>query len=114
MPEIVTMTMHEWKAEAVRRFGKDPGKWKFICPVCGNVQSPEDFEPYKDQGAQPDSCTHVCLGRYTNGRDAFKGGAKGQPCNYTAYGLIQLSPIRVTDPDSETPIHCFAFAEAEE
>jgi len=111
MPEIVTMTLHEWKQEAERRFGKDPDKWKFVCPVCGNIQSPEDFKPYKDKGATPESCTNSCLGRYSGGRDAFSKGEG--PCNYTAYGLIQLSPIRVICPENDEPIHCFAFAEPE-
>lgn len=114
--KIKTMTRDEFKAEAVRRFGPDPDNWKFVCPSCGNVQSPKDFEPYKDQGAEADSCTRVCIGRYAGGRDAFSDGEG--PCNYTAYGLIQLAPIRVeadgTSRGDCTPHHCFAFAEVDD
>lgn len=100
------MTKTEWEAEAERRFGPYSNNWKFVCPVCGNVQDPDDFRPYKDQGAQPDSCTKECLGRYT-GRGGFEGEG---PCNYAGYGLFRLSPIRVDCGDGKEPMHCFDFA----
>jgi hypothetical protein len=112
MTEITTMTRLQWMQEGERRFGKNMLKWKFVCPVCGNVQSPEDFQPYKDQGATPDSCTKACLGRYAGGRKAFGEGEGDGPCDYAAYGLFQLAPVRVIDGcDQDEPIHCFAFAE---
>jgi hypothetical protein len=112
MPEIRMMTKAEWLAEVERRFGPDPSNWRFVCPTCGNIQGPPDFEPYKDKGATPDSCTKECLGRYlpdARERDAFDS-EKGGPCNYAAYGLIQLAPIRVIDRDEDNPTHCFDFA----
>lgn len=113
MPEIKTMTRLQWMQEGERRFGKDMHKWKFVCPACGNIQSPEDFKPYKEDGATADSCTKVCLGRYVSGKEAFGKGPG--PCNYAAYGLIQLAPIRIIEGcDQDEPIHCFAFAEEDQ
>jgi len=110
--QIKTMTRLHWLREGERIFGADKHNWKFVCPACGNVQGPKDFEPYKEKGATPNSCTHICLGRYAGGRDAFDTG--DGPCNYSAYGLIQLAPIRIIDGcDQDEPIRCFAFAEPE-
>ena len=106
--EDKAITLEEWMTEGTKLFGKDMMKWKFVCPVCGNVQSAEDFRQYKDGGATPDSARQECIGRYANtGRDAFTEKGKG-PCNYAAYGLFRLSPVRVKH-EGEVQ-QCFGFA----
>jgi len=34
-----TMTQDEFLAEAKNRFGEKARNWKFVCPMCGTVQS---------------------------------------------------------------------------
>lgn len=103
-------TEDQWRAEGERRFGPDMMKWRFICPICGNVASCEDFRQYADRGATPNSATCECIGRYTGAKDSFD--KKTKPCNYAGYGLFRLSPIRIDRANVET--HCFAFAEPDE
>jgi hypothetical protein len=103
------MTIDEWQAEATKRFGDEPGNWKFVCPICKNVAAVDDFKPFKDRGATPDSARCECIGRYT----LPKGKAiadEGKPCDYAGYGLFRLSPVVVVDGERES--HSFAFAEA--
>jgi len=111
----VTMTEAEWAAEGSRRFGPDKMKWRFECPLCGNVATPEDFRPFKDQGATPSSVTNECIGRYVAGAaKAFgeAGSVKGKgPCDYAGYGLLRFSPVRIAGEAGTAPVHCFGFAE---
>jgi hypothetical protein len=105
--EIRHYTEDQWRAEGERRFGPDMMKWRFVCPICENIASCEDFRPYADKGATPNSATCECIGRYTGAKDSFDN--KTKPCNYAGYGLFRLSPIRIDRADVET--HCFAFAD---
>ncbi len=100
-------TEDQWRAKGERLFGADMMKWRFVCPICGNVASCEEFRQYADKGATPNSATCECIGRYTGAKDSFD--KKTKPCNYAGYGLFRLSPIRIDCGDVET--HCFAFAE---
>lgn len=105
---LTTYRMEEWLLEGERRFGPNSLEWRFVCPVCGNVQTPNDFKPYKDKGATPTSATSECIGRYTGASD-FQEKGKG-PCNYAGYGLFRLSPVRIIQADGDET-HSFAFAE---
>lgn len=40
---MIKQTLEEWRNEATERFGEKTSDWKFICPRCNNVQSPQDF-----------------------------------------------------------------------
>jgi hypothetical protein len=109
---LTRITKAEWMKKGKELFGENTDKWRFVCPGCGCVQSIEDFRPYKDQGATPDSATHKCLGRYTGGRSWLDDKpVPGQRCDYTGYGLLCICPIIVIDGDKE--IRCFAFDEGE-
>lgn len=91
------ISLAEWEAEGTEKFGKDMMKWKFECPACGNVQSPEDFRKFKDRGATPSDAYFNCIGRFVGGGDAFV--TKTQPCNYTMGGLIRLAKTIVIDKE---------------
>jgi hypothetical protein len=106
--KITTLTFDEWTAQGTKLFGDDQFRWEFVCPICGHVQKVEDFRPYKDRGAKPNSAYQECLGRYT-GAVGFKPKGQG-PCDYAGYGLFCVSPIRVVMPDG-AEVHAFAFAE---
>jgi hypothetical protein len=102
-------TIDEWLAEGERLFGQNMLEWKFVCPSCGHVQTPEDFRPHKDKGSTPDSARFSCIGRYDGHMDTDMCSGKS-PCNYTSGGLFKLAPITVIDADGKK-FSCFAFAE---
>lgn len=110
------MRYEDWLAEGRRRFGQDFGAWKFVCPICKHVAAVDDFKPYKDKGATPDSATSECIGRYIPGSmKAFEESKRTKgPCDYAGYGLFRLSPVHILTEgqDPKKPTHCFAFAEA--
>lgn len=83
--------------------------FRFVCPICGNEASVSDFMAYKNKGADPNSATCECIGRYAGAGPAF-GDKPHKPCDYAGYGLFRLSPVRVMNNRKE--VHCFAFAEA--
>jgi hypothetical protein len=108
------MTVAEWHAEGCRRFGEDMLTWRFACPACGHVQTINDFKPFKDRGATPDSVRKECLGRYLDVRYKAFGEnpprTPTSPCDYAAYGLFRLAPLIVVE-DSGLLCECFGFAE---
>ena len=85
------MTMQEWHDEGVRRFGPDEMAWRFVCPACKHVATPQDW---KTAGAKESHVAFSCIGRFMdNPREAF---AKGPgPCNYAGGGLFGLNPIQI-------------------
>lgn len=112
----IQMTHDEWTARGAELFGENVLQWKFVCPMCGNVQTAEDFRPFKDKGASPSSVNQECIGRYYP--KEMRGGLSEdhannkvkQPCDYAGYGLFRLSPVHVKLPTGEV-IRSFAFAE---
>ncbi len=102
------MTHAEWHAEGVRRFGDDEMKWRFVCPSCGYVASPEDW---KSVGAPESEVAFSCLGRHVSTpRQAF--GELGQgPCDYAGGGLFRINPVEVQFEGDKVE-RFFAFAEA--
>lgn len=102
----IKMTEQEWRDEGVRRFGTDPMQWKFVCPSCGHVATPQDW---KDAGAGPGEVAFSCVGRHME--NAKQMSQKPGPCNYAGGGLIGLNPVLIKwDNGKETRV--FAFAEA--
>ncbi len=91
-------TKEEWLKKGEKLFGKDKMKWKFICPSCKHIQTPEDFKQFKDKGANPNTAYQDCIGRWTGGLNGL------HKCDWASYGLF-------CGPDfvDETPV--FAFAE---
>jgi hypothetical protein len=86
------LTKKDWYLEGVRRFGEDQGKWRFVCPSCGYVQSVEEC---RAAGMPEASVAFSCIGRW---RADCKGeifDKQGGPCNYAGGGLFQLNPVHV-------------------
>lgn len=106
-------TLLEWQAEAMRLFGSDERQWKFRCPICGNIQGPEDFAPFKDRGATPDTAAIECIGRFLPASERSKAFGDtppepGKPCDYAAFGLFRFGD-KVTFEGGHT-ITVFPFA----
>lgn len=103
-------TLDEWLAEATRLFGSDMGDWKFVCPMCGNVQSVADFRKLRDEGykvSQNDAYFN-CIGRYIGGRSAFLDDKKkGSPCDYTLGGLFCMAKSFVHKDGKDHPVFEF-------
>jgi hypothetical protein len=104
----------EWQAEGERLYGPDVMKWRFRCPVCGNVASVEDFCQFKAQGATPDCAYQECIGRWLPDCASnlhvkpARDGSKA-PCDYCAYGLFRLGNVVTLESGKET--HVFPFAD---
>lgn len=102
-------THAEWRAEAIRRFGEDEMKWKFVCPSCGCVWSMQDW---KDAGAKSSAVASQCVGRYKESPNDI-GHDDGVPCNYANFGLFCFDPVTVVmDNGKETT--SFGFLETPE
>jgi hypothetical protein len=99
----MSITREEWHASGEKLFGPDKMKWRFVCPVCGHVQSVQDW---KDAGAPESAVAFSCVGRWIPGsRKAFEETGKG-PCNYAGGGLFRLNPVELSGIEP----NAFAFA----
>lgn len=112
------VSYEEWKAEGQRRFGKDGRRWKFICPICGTVQSAKTFEEYTE--LTPVEIVRQiginCIGRSAIGGAAITDLDKppsSDPnaigCMYHGNGLIRANPVTVELDDGHT-MTAFDFA----
>jgi len=104
-----TITAEEWLAKGKELFGDNMLNWRFVCPGCGHVQTPQDFQPFQEQGATPDSARNECIGRYTGGKSWLRDNLQkyNGPCDYAGYGLFSISPVVVLDGAEK--VHSFAF-----
>jgi hypothetical protein len=111
-PNYRTITLAEWTAEGIARFGEDRPDWKFQCPSCGVTTTVREW---RVAGAPEGAVAFSCVGRYLDDQDAagkaFSGGKKKvkQPCNYAGGGLFKLNPVTVTMPDG-SEMQVFEFA----
>lgn len=94
----------EWIKEAIRLFGKDSLKWKFICPSCGHITTVQDW---KDAGAPLGTVAFSCVGRWLGKKEeAFQKGKC--PCSYAGGGLFRINPVTVKEGDTVHEIFDFA------
>ena len=110
MPNNQPMPVSEWLAEGKRRFGNDPKLWQFRCPVCGNIQTMQDF---MQVGAQAQSAYQECIGRHLPNRASNLAGTpskdgKKSPCDYAAYGLFQFGWKVINEAGKAVPVFPFA------
>lgn len=105
----LTLTLAQFMAAGTARYGPEIRTWKFRCPVCGHVQSIEDFRPFKGRGATADDVRFNCLGRFAGPKRRAFGGDGPGPCDYTTGGLFNVTPLTITT--DEGPKHSFDFAD---
>lgn len=111
------LTQEELLTEASERFGKDPMKWAFRCPSCGDVATGQDFRdalgdhPRTNRAGEKviasDIIGQECIGRTVG---ALKKNPSGRGCNWAAYGLF-AGPWEILLPDGRS-MYAFPLAEA--
>jgi len=111
---VQVMPHEEWHAEGKRRFGDDPRKWLFVCPMCHTPQSAEDF--YRagftaGTGEVNKVLGFSCIGRWTGAPPYDPGSPAGRGCDWTLGGLFTIHRLEIIFPDGERQ-PCFEFAEA--
>ncbi len=102
-----TLSMKDWIEECFDRFGRSKeypeDVVKFRCPVCGTVQTKEDFVPFFDKEIELLGVFGLsCIGRWSE--------EKG--CDYAGGGLFKLNPVSVVLENGRI-VDVFEFAEAE-
>lgn len=102
---MIKQTLDEWLNEAKTRFGDKARHWKFVCPSCGNVQTPQDFvDAGIDKEEAGSKSYQGCIGRTV----------KDKGCDWAAYGLFGTmgKGRTVIKPDGKE-VEVFDFAEVE-
>jgi hypothetical protein len=77
-----------WTASLERRFGADPGRWRFRCPACGHITSPADW---KALGLTGGRAAQECIGR-TRGIPGLPA-REIRGCDYTTAGRRPLPGV---------------------
>ncbi|GAA1075700.1 MULTISPECIES: VVA0879 family protein [Bacillati] len=105
---MIKQTLDKWRVEARERFGDKGANWKFVCPSCGNVRSPQDFINAGCSEAEASRLSYQgCIGRIAHA--GMKVEAKS--CNWSAYGLLGTmgkGRIVITPDGQETEVFDFA------
>lgn len=94
-PSHKQITVPEMTALQRERFGDDHMKWAFICPVCKDIATLQDFA---DAGANYERAGQECIGRHLGAlsKDTPKEKYTGRGCDWTAYGLFR-GPVEYTN-----------------
>lgn len=111
------LTLVEWQAEGIARFGPDVNRWVFVCPSCGQAQTRQDWLAYETHPAEADrrlafDCIGIRAEEVCPGAGAvyFAEATRGAGCLYTAAGVFDISPVRIKFGAHERSM--FEFKEA--
>ena len=104
------MDFDEWKTLGERLFGADRDEWMFVCPSCGNVQTPAEMKALGENGRMALCC---CIGRY-DGHIEVPICSGQSPCNYAGYGLFHLETKRVEGAEGVFRVFAFAVEDSDE
>lgn len=99
-------TLNEFVARGTELYGEDRTKWKFICPMCGQVHTYEDFIKYVDKDTADGMMGFSCIGRVMP--KCYEMGENKAPCNYTGGGLFRFNPVIIEFADKEQQYFNFA------
>ena len=73
---MIKQTLAEWRAEAARRFGKDPANWRFRCPACEREAQLREF---LELGGGPNDGIQNCIGRFNGHMRPMAWVVTGRP-----------------------------------
>ncbi len=100
-----TMTIAEFHA-ALRAQDLPRERLLFKCPICGTLQSIQNF---LDAGVPADQVERYlgfsCIGRWKAAGPHKKGEAAGRGCDWTLGGLLQLHELEVVSDDGRRHPH---------
>lgn len=96
------VTLEQWEAEGERLYGKNHLEWRFRCPTCGHIQTPQEF---KTAGIDPHKAYQNCASRYGLGGEST--------CKWTVGGLLRTGGRYVIDARYR-PRLIFEFADKKE
>lgn len=82
---MIKQPLEDWQEEAKSRFGADPAKWAFKCPICGKVATIGDFLAL---GKDANLAAQECIGRANGTMKPFDGSDNSRGCDWAAYGLF--------------------------
>jgi hypothetical protein len=104
------MTRPEWLKKGKDLFGEDFRDWKFVCPICGTIQSARDFFAAGVEAEKVSSYLGFsCIGRFTKAGPYKKEGPQQKGCDWTLGGLFHLHRVEVTDEEGKVhPVFEFA------
>ncbi len=104
-PTMKTITQDDFIAEASARFGDNVRDWKFVCPMCGTIQSVQQLldAVVASGGTKDDVHGYIgfsCIGRFTGQGDVGiaaknRGEKWDKGCNWTLGGLLRLHELEV-------------------
>lgn len=100
-------SVDKWLAKGKELFGDEILNWEFVCPSCGNIQKPKDFQAYANVGSDPNDAYFICIGRFTGSQNGI--GSDKQPCNYSSGGLFNLNKTIIKGSDGEKDNYVFSF-----
>ncbi len=105
---MIKQTRAEWRAEAARRFGKDPANWRFRCPACGRETEIREF---LELGGGPNDGIQNCIGRFNGHMRPADQAGDGLGCDWAAYGLLgTLGRGRSVTTEDGDVVEVFDFA----
>lgn len=102
---MIKIKQEDWFAKGEELFGKDIRNWKFVCPMCKTVQTPQEL---LDLGISDEEARGLtafsCIGRFT----------KDKGCDWTLGGLFQIHEMEVILSDGMShPVFEFAIESQE-
>ena len=85
---ISKIRFETWEKEGHRLFGDNRKLWRFVCPLCKGVQTPQDFYDHTDLDEEKvrNVFFFSCIGRWAKDK---------RGCDYTCGGLLDLSKVRI-------------------
>jgi hypothetical protein len=99
---LFEISHEDWQKEGAKRYGDQAKAWKFRCPSCGSVMTPEMY--FDLVGSNKESASAMiafsCVGRLMENPTTIFQKGKGF-CNYAGGGLFGLNPILVKFPDGK-------------
>lgn len=104
--KMKTLTVEEFRAE-LKKQNVPNTEIKFVCPMCGTVQSANDLIAAGAGKTFEDVEKYIgfsCVGRFT-GAGSPRKKPDGKPCNWTLGGLFQFHKLEVITPDGKHHPH---------
>ena len=103
-------TVEEWLAEGENLFGKAGRDWKYVCPLCGHIQSGKEFEERTNLGVEEiqKKVGYSCIGRHLRDQnplsieyDYWPIRMEGGGCNYTLGGIFRFPGAEIINPNAK-------------